>query len=143
MAVSPGMSGTRSGFPTTMYAMKFRHAIALVLVAVLTLSACGGEPDIPLSAAGEEGRDLARASGCSSCHGKNGQGVTAPTWQGLYRNQVELESGLTVLATEDYLYRSITDPQAQIRLDWTIKMPTNSLNDDEVASIIAYIKELQ
>ena len=126
-----------------MYAMKFRHAVALVLFSVLMLSACGGEPDIPLSAAGEEGRSLARSNGCSSCHGKNGQGVTAPTWQGLYGNQVELEDGLRVLATDDYLYRSITDPQAQIRQDWTIKMPDNDLDDDQVAAIIAYIKELQ
>ena len=69
--------------------------------------------------------------------------MTAPTWQGLYGNQVELDSGLTVVATEDYLYRSITEPQAQIRADWTIKMPMNSLSDDQVASIIAYIKDLQ
>jgi cytochrome c553 len=48
-----------------------------------------------------------------------------------------------VVATEDYLYRSITEPQAQIRADWTIKMPMNSLSDDQVASIIAYIKDLQ
>jgi len=137
------MGGTGSGFSTTMYAMKFRHAIALVLFLVLAFSACSQEPDIPLSVAGNEGRDLARASGCSSCHGKNGQGVTAPTWQGLYSNQVKLDSGLTVVATEDYLYRSITEPQAQIRSDWTIKMPMNSLSDDEVASIIAYIKDLQ
>jgi cytochrome c oxidase subunit 2 len=126
-----------------MYAMKFRHAIALMVCSVLAFSACSQEPDISLSTAGNEGRDLARASGCSSCHGKNGQGVTAPTWQGLYSNQVELDSGLTVVATEDYLYRAITDPRAQIRADWTIKMPMNSLSDDEVASIIAYIKELQ
>jgi cytochrome c553 len=47
------------------------------------------------------------------------------------------------VANEDYLYRSITDPQAQIRTNWTIKMPMNSLTDDEVASVIAYIKELR
>ncbi|MGZ0177689.1 MAG: c-type cytochrome [Acidimicrobiales bacterium] len=123
--------------------MKFRHTIALMIFSVLAISACSQEADIPLSTAGSEGRDLARASGCSSCHGKNGQGVTAPTWQGLYGNQVELDSGLTVVATEDYLYRSITEPQAQIRADWTIKMPMNSLSDDQVASIIAYIKDLQ
>lgn len=138
-----GMLGTKDGFFTTMYAMRFRHAFALVIFSVLMLSACGGEPDSALSPVAEEGRELARASGCSSCHGSNGQGVTAPTWQGLYRNQVELEDGLTVLATDEYLFRSITDPQAQVRADWTIKMPMNSLNDDEVASIIAYIKELQ
>lgn len=123
--------------------MKFRYAIALMVISVLAFSACSQEPDIPLSEAGNQGRTLARASGCSSCHGRNGQGVTAPTWQGLYGNQVGLESGMVVVANEDYLYRSITDPQAQIRTNWTIKMPMNSLTDDEVASIIAYIKELR
>jgi len=123
--------------------MRIRHAIALVLFSVLAFSACGGDEDIALSPAAEEGRELTRASGCSSCHGRNGQGVTAPTWQGLYRNQVELEDGLTVLATDEYLYRSITEPQAQIVADWTIQMPTNNLTDDEIDSIIAYIKELQ
>ena len=107
-----------------MYAMKFRYAVALVFLAVLSLGACGsGHPDIALSPVADEGRDLARSSGCSSCHGKNGQGVTAPTWKGLYQ--------------------AITDPQALIRRDWSIRMPTNNLTDDEVASIIAYIKELQ
>lgn len=127
-----------------MYAMKFRHAVALVFLAVLALGACSGQdPDIALSPAGNEGRDLARASGCSSCHGKDGQGVTAPTWQGLYQTQVAVNDGATVLADDDYLYQSITEPGALIRDDWSIKMPTNNLTDDEVASIIAYIKELQ
>jgi len=127
-----------------MYAMKFRYAVALVFLAVLSLGACGGgDPDIALSPVADEGRDLARSSGCSSCHGKNGQGVTAPTWQGLYQAEVEIDGGVTVLADEDYLYQAITDPQALIRRDWSIRMPTNNLTDDEVASIIAYIKELQ
>ena len=126
-----------------MRVMRIRHVVALVLFAVLALGACSQEPDIPLSAPAEAGRELARNSGCSSCHGKNGQGVTAPSWQGLYLKQVPVEGGATVLADEEYLYRSITDPQADIRRDWTIKMPANDLTDDQVQSIIAYIKELQ
>ena len=47
-----------------------------------------------------------------------------------------------MLADEAYLIRSITDPQAEIVRDWTIRMPTNSLNDDQVAAIVTYIKEL-
>lgn len=138
------MSGTGRGFYTTMYAMKSRYVVALLFLAVLGLGACGGgDPDIALPPEASQGRDLARASGCSSCHGKNGQGVTAPSWQGLYQNEVEIDDDIVVTADEDYLYQSITDPQALIRRDWSIRMPTNNLTDDEVASIIAYIKELQ
>jgi len=101
-----------------MYAMKFRYAVALVFLAVLSLGACGsGHPDIALSPVADE--------------------------KGLYQAEVEIDGGVTVLADEDYLYQAITDPQALIRRDWSIRMPTNNLTDDEVASIIAYIKELQ
>ena len=125
-----------------MHGMRFRHALALVVLAVLTFTACSQEPELVLSPAAAEGRTIANNSGCASCHGKNGQGVTAPSWQGIYGEQVELEDGLTVLVTDEYLYRSITDPQAQIVKDWTIKMPSNALTDDEVNAIIDYIKEL-
>jgi len=118
-------------------------ALCFVVVAMVGLSACSKEPEIPLSAAAAEGRDVARASGCASCHGKNGQGVTAPSWQGIYLERIPVEGGDTVLADEEYLYRSITDPQADIVRGWTIKMPKNNLTDDEVNSVIAYIKELR
>ena len=133
-----------AGFPTTMVLMGFLRPLAALCFAVLLFGACGGgEPDIALSPAAIEGRDIARASGCASCHGKNGQGVTAPSWQGIYLERIPIEGGDTVLADEDYLYRSITDPQAEIVRDWTIKMPKNNLTDDEVNSVIAYIKELR
>ena len=137
------MVGTGGGFHTTMYGMRIRHAIALVLLSVLALTACSQEPELVLSPPAQEGREIANANGCSSCHGKNGQGVTAPSWQGIYNERIELETGALVLANEDYLYRSITDPQADIVKDWTIKMPTNALTDDQVNAIITYIKELK
>ena len=125
-----------------MHAMKIRYIVALVVFAVIGLAACSQEPDLVLTPAAQEGRQIANSSGCSSCHGKNGQGVTAPSWQALYLEPVELQGGDTVVADEDYLYRSITDPQADIVRDWTIRMPSNSLTDAEVAAIISYIKEL-
>jgi cytochrome c oxidase subunit 2 len=125
-----------------MYAMKIRHIVALVVFAVLGLTSCSQEPDLVLTPAAQEGRQIANSSGCSSCHGDNGQGATAPSWQGLYLEPVELDDGGASVADDDYLYRSITDPQADIVRGWTIRMPSNSLTDDEVAAIITYIKEL-
>jgi len=126
-----------------MKAMNFRQAVALLLLSVLGFTACSQELELVLTPAAQEGRSIANANGCASCHGKNGQGVTAPSWQGIYLDQVPLADGSNVLADEDYLYRSITDPQAELVKDWTIKMPTNKLTDDQVASVIAYIKELK
>lgn len=122
--------------------MKIRYVVAATLLAVFSLSACSQEPELVLSPAAQEGRSIANSSGCSSCHGKNGQGVTAPSWQGIYLQQIPVEGGATVLADDEYLYRSITDPQADIVRGWTIKMPTNDLDDDQIAAIITYIKEL-
>jgi len=110
---------------------------------VLLMSACSNEPPLALSPAAAEGREIANANGCASCHGKDGQGVTAPSWQGIYLEQIPIDGGATVLADEDYLYRSITDPQAEIVRDWTLKMPKNSLTDVDIDAVIAYIKELR
>lgn len=117
--------------------------VAMVLgLAAMALSGCGGEALLELSPAAAEGRAIANSRGCAACHGKSGQGVSAPTWQGLYGTQVSLESGETVTVDDEYLHTATVDPQAQVRKGWTNKMPTNSLTDDEVDLIITYIKEL-
>ena len=126
-----------------MIAMTIRRAIALFSLVLVAATACSPEPDIPLSAEAEVGRTLARESGCSACHGNNGEGITAPTWQGLYLSNVAFTGRPNATADEAYLFESITDPQAKIRLNWTLMMPENNLTDDEVQSVIAYIKELQ
>lgn len=118
-------------------------AVSCAVLALVALSSCSNEPELSLSPAAQEGREVALDSGCASCHGKNGQGVTAPSWQGIYLEPIPLDGGESVLGDEDYLYRSITQPQAQIVEGWTIKMPENDLSDDQIQSVIAFIKELQ
>lgn len=115
---------------------------ALIAICALIATACGDRTDLVLTPEGAAGRTIANESGCAACHGKDGQGVTAPTWQGLYLGRVQLDGGVTVVADEDYLYQSITDPQSQIRRDYTLKMPTTDLSEAQIASIITYIKEL-
>lgn len=123
---------------------RFRVSSLLgVAAALFAVTACGGNPPLELSPIAAEGRQIANASGCASCHGKNGQGVTAPSWQGLYNEPVPLADGTTVIADEEYLYNSITDPQGQIVRDYTLKMPRNALDDDQIELVIAYIREIK
>ena len=90
----------------------------------------------------ERGQDVAQSNGCAACHGNSGQGGVGPAWVGLYGSDVELEDGTTVVADDDYLTRAITDPGAEIRADSNVPMPKNRLNDDQVADVVAYIRDL-
>ena len=116
--------------------------VCLPAIAALALSGCGEGLPVELTPVAAEGRQIANSSGCASCHGKNGQGVTAPTWQGLYGEPVPLDDGTTVIADDAYLYDSIVDPQNQIVEDYTIKMPQNDLSDEQIEKVILYIREL-
>ena len=66
----------------------------------------------------------------------------APTFVGLYGSQVELEDGTFVTADDAYLARAISDPSAEIVKGSGVVMPPNDLSDDEIADVIAYIRDL-
>ncbi|MEZ5343707.1 MAG: cytochrome c [Acidimicrobiales bacterium] len=106
-------------------------------------SGCGIDDGPPLSATAAAGRDLAADAGCMSCHGDNGTGGVGPAWTGLAGSTVELSDGTTILADADYLVRSIADPAAEQVASYTLAMPTNSLTDDQVNLVVAYIQELK
>jgi cytochrome c oxidase subunit 2 len=115
---------------------------ALVLAALGTVAAACGGDDASLSPEASEGRQIANSSGCAGCHGTRGEGGVGPAWTDLYGSQVELDDGTTVTADDDYLYRSITDPGAQITADFNVRMPANALSDEQIAKVISYIREL-
>jgi cytochrome c oxidase subunit 2 len=117
---------------------------ASTLFAIATLTGCASNEvaEIPLSATGETGRDIVRSNGCAACHGKNGEGGPGPTFVGLYGSTVEIKDGDTVIADDDYLYEAITDPKARIVEGFGFPMPENNLDDDQVESIIAFIRDL-
>jgi cytochrome c oxidase subunit 2 len=115
----------------------------LALVLGLGMVACGGSNDPPLPPLAAEGRDIIRSSGCSACHGSDGDGGVGPSWIGLYGTTVELEGGDTVTVDDEYLHRSITDPAADKVAGYTVVMPNNHLDDDQIAAVVAYIRELR
>ena len=128
-----------------------RWWLAPLLVAMSTaaLVACGSGSDgdsasggVELTEAGQRGQDIARSNGCAGCHGTDGQGGVGPAWVGLYGSNVELKDGTRVVADDDYLARAITDPGADVVAGSSVQMPKNKLNDDQVADVIAYIRDL-
>ncbi|MEY2996068.1 MAG: hypothetical protein RLZZ39_893 [Actinomycetota bacterium] len=110
---------------------------------VLAISGCStSEPPAALSPGAVEGRSIATARGCNSCHGGDFSGGVGPTWIGLVGSEVPLMEGGMVLADRDYVVESIVDPNAKRRLGSTLQMPLVSLTDDEVQRITDYIVEL-
>ena len=120
-----------------------------VLIVGLFIASCGGSDDSPadtaaattakLSPAAQEGFDVAQRSGCTSCHGPQGQGGVAPPFIGLAGSDVTLADGTTVVADDAYLERSIKEPQAQMVDGYNIQMPTISLSDGDVDKIVTYL----
>jgi cytochrome c oxidase subunit 2 len=117
-------------------------AAASVAALLAVASSCGGDDGSELSEAARNGRDISRNNGCAACHGNNGQGGVGPSWVGLAGSERVLEDGTTVIADRDYLYRSISDPAAEVVAGYSVRMPTNGLDDSQIADVIAYIEEL-
>lgn len=117
---------------------------AISVAAALMASACtAAAPDVALSPVAEEGRDLARGSGCAACHGRNGEGGVGPAWKGLAGSTVSFTDATTTVVDADYLTTSILDPSAQLREGFALQMPENNLSEEDVAKIVAYIEELR
>jgi cytochrome c oxidase subunit 2 len=119
------------------------RSVVATIVLGATVVACGSNGDEPtLSPAGEAGRDIVRSNGCAACHGRNGQGGPGPSFVGLYGSEVELKDDTFVTADDDYLYRAISDPSAELVAGYGFPMPENDLTDEQIASVIDFIREL-
>ncbi len=115
-------------------------------VALLTLGACSSSSSsapADLSPEAAAGREISISAGCASCHGEDGNGRVGPKWIGLADSQVTLSDGTVVTADDAYLYESIKDPGAKKRRGASGIMPANKLTDEEIASIIAFIRALK
>lgn len=104
------------------------------------LAAVGTDP----AARGER---WAKNNGCQSCHSTDGSPGVGPTWKGLYGNTQTLIDGSVVTVDEIYLHTAVVDPNAQVAQGFTPNvMPQNyqdSLTDEQISDIIAFIKSLQ
>jgi cytochrome c oxidase subunit 2 len=117
-----------------------------VVALVAILGACSSSSTsapVDLSPEAAAGREISINAGCASCHGADGNGNVGPKWIGLADSQVTISDGTVVTADDDYLYTSIKEPGAMKRRGAVGIMPSNKLTDQEIASIIAYIRALK
>ena len=116
----------------------------VALVAILgACSSSSSSAPVDLSPEAAAGREISINAGCASCHGADGNGNVGPKWIGLADSKVTLSDGTVVTADDDYLYTSIKEPGAMKRRGAVGIMPSNKLTDQEIASIIAYIRALK
>ena len=107
---------------------------AVVALAVM-VGSCGDD-------AVDRGRAIAMDVGCTSCHSTGADDGIGPGWGGIWGTERELDDGTTVVVDEDYLRRSVTDPDAEVVAGWEPIMPRISLSDDELDDVVAYLREV-
>jgi cytochrome c oxidase subunit II len=91
-----------------------------------------------------EGRKVFLRYRCISCHSAT-ENARAPVLEGLYRRQVHLTTGQTVVADDAYIRRSILEPGAQIVAGWENIMPTfrGQISEEDIFALIAYFRSLK
>ncbi len=80
---------------------------------------------------------------CAACHTTDGSDSIGPTWQGLIGSEIALADGSTVVADEEYITESIRQPAAKVHDGFQPIMPVFELNDDDIASLIAFMQSLE
>ncbi|GMR10097.1 MAG: cytochrome c oxidase subunit II [Anaerolineae bacterium] len=94
----------------------------------------------------DRGKQLAELNGCVACHSSDGSPSVGPSWLALFGSEEILEDGTEVLVDEDYLLKSILDPNAQI-VDGFLpnlmpKIYGDTFSQTEIDALIAYIRSL-
>ncbi len=97
---------------------------------------------------GSPGYTLLEEKGCSGCHSVDGLHGVGPTLKGLYGHTVRVLIGgkeRDVTADEEYLRRSILEPEAEIVRGFQPIMPSfkGKLTEEELGQIVDTIKFLR
>lgn len=93
----------------------------------------------------ENGTKVANEMGCMACHSTDGSVVIGPSWKALYGTTALLVGGKKVAVDEDYLRRSVLQPNEEL-VDGFQKglMPSyeGAISNADLSDLIEYIKSL-
>ena len=119
--------------------------VASLDLAGAAASPMAGAVETPASA--ERGEQLVRTAGCIGCHSLDGRtdGMTGPTFQGLFGSQRRFSDGSSMAADAAYIRESVLRPGARVVEGYDIGMPTfeGFLSESDIESIVQYLQSLQ
>lgn len=105
------------------------------------LEKTGSIPEIP-------GLIVLRNTGCLACHSVDGVKLVGPTFKGLFGSEITVmvnNNEIKKTADEDYISRSIYDPDAEIAAGFSkglMKSYTDVLKEEDLKKIQDYLKTL-
>ena len=103
------------------------------------------EEEIP----GAEGLAILRMQGCNACHSSDGSKLVGPSYLGLWGQERIIEEGkeeVRVIADEEYIIKSIYDPNSQIVKGYNkglMQSYEGMITDEQIEKIIEYFKGLE
>lgn len=104
----------------------------------------GAEGSLP----GAQGMAIMKIQGCLACHSSDGSKIVGPTYLDLFgKQQVVMRDGkeVTVTVDEEYIKRSIYDPNAEIVKGYPRGLMISykgKISDSDLTKIIDYLKSL-
>jgi cytochrome c oxidase subunit 2 len=102
----------------------------------------GAAKGAPVKTMEEAGKQLYARFACGSCHDPDMK--RGPILAGLYGKPVKLRDGRTVIADDDYLRKSLVEPNSDIAEQWQQVMPSykDDLTEEQILQLIAYMKSM-
>jgi cytochrome c oxidase subunit 2 len=94
----------------------------------------------------EKGLELLQSKGCLGCHTTDGTKKVGPTFKGLYGNMVTVITDgrqRMIRADEEYIRRSVLDPEADVVKGYPPIMPTLPVTGKELDEIVEYMETLK
>lgn len=93
----------------------------------------------------EVGEVLYKKFGCGACHSTDGSPNVGPSFKGLFGKTESLQGGGQVTVDENYIRKSIEEPNADIVAGFSPQMPSfrGQIKDKGIDGLIAYIKSLK
>jgi len=91
----------------------------------------------------EYGEYLYVKQGCNACHSVDGSILVSSSFKGIFGSVRQLESGDSVVADEEYIKKSILEPNADISKGFTPSMVAYPLKEKDLNAITAYIRSMK
>lgn len=95
---------------------------------------------------GSRGPMLYKVKGCVACHSTDGTRLVGPSFKGIFGEMATVVTNgqeRQVMVDEEYIRRSVRQPDAdKVKGFESVPMPPQTLTDEELEEIIAYIKQL-